>query len=817
MQSGAGRHPRMIAPQSVFFRLHLIPTMSNAPLSHPDLHSAASCGSAPAAGSSGPESPAPALARLALLPSLFVAGSLGAQTTDETVRLPEVSVEGTRERQISSPKFTAPLVDTPQTVSVIPQSVFNQQGAASLADVLRNTPGISYNAGENGFASGPTNFSLRGFDTTGSIFVDGVRDSGNYARDTFNLDQVEVAKGPASDNGRGGPGGYVNLVTKTPVLQSLRHGTASLGFDEHDSEERVRATIDVNQPLSERSAVRVNALVQDGGVPGRAVAERNGWAFAPSVAFGLGTPTRFVAAYQHLEQNNLPDWGVPGALIDGMINHAPNAGGAGQKDKFYGHASDYDDVTSDSLLGRIEHDFSPALRISNQTRWSQTEREALYTVPTGYAAATRLVTTQRQGYSRENTSVSNLTNLAAAFLTGSLRHTLSAGLEFSREESSAGRYPTNGVLGNPGSVPVDNPDPNRALTGFVGLVPIQTSEVTINNAAVYLYDTVEINDRWQLTGGLRADRYKVEIDSETAAGAPQGPDGYRKTETTVGGKLGLVFKPRANASLYASFGFAALPPGSYLSNPDISRDGDNAFPGIAGQNNANAKTQESLNYEIGTKWSFHEDRLTVTAAAFRTEKRNVAFTGRDTLAGGANDPVVLQGYGKQIVEGVELGVSGMLSEAWTVFGGVVFLDSERRHSAFLDQQRRNANAADYGTVTSTNGDELAFTPNTTANFWTTYRLPFGLTLGGGLQYVGSSYLGRPDDAERIIPNGNAGELPGYTIVNALLAYEVNQHLTLRLNVDNVTDKFYAASANWPGSRVSLGAARSFLLSADLRF
>lgn len=730
--------------------------------------------------------------------------------------LPEVAVQSQRNREVSSPKFTAPLVDTPQTIAVIPRQLFDQQGAQNLTEVLRNTPGITFNAGENGFATGMSNFSLRGFDTSGSVFIDGARDSGNYFRDIFNVEQVEIAKGPAGDNGRGGAGGYVNIATKSPRAENFGSATASYGFDEHASIDRKRATVDVNQSLDgnvKGAAIRLNALWQDGGIAGRDHAEKNSWGLAPSVIFGLGQPTRAMLSYQHLAQSDVPDWGVPGALIAGMIGYDASSRGEANRSRFYGHASDYDDVTSDSALARIEHDLSPTLRLSNQTRWSQTEREAIYTVPTGYTAATRLATTQRQAYHRDNTAVSNLTNLAAGFEAGSLRHSLSTGLEITREESSAHRYVTNGALGDPGSTPIDNPNPQRALTGFVGLVPLQTSAVEVGTIAAYAYDTVQLNPQWQLTGGLRVEKYSVDIDSNTAAGAPQGPDGFDRSDTTVSGKIGVAFKPAKNASLYAAVGVSALPPASFLSNPDISRDGDNAFPGwSAGQNSASSKVQRSTNYEVGAKWNFAGNRLTTSAALFRTERHNIATGG--TVAGIAN---TFAGYAEQVTQGLELGATGQLTRDWSVFGGLLFMESERRHSAAVDAARRAANPADYGTRTSTNGDELAFSPKVSANLWTAYRFPLGLTLGGGFQHVGDSWVGRPDDAERIIPNGIAGKLPSHTVFNAVASYEVNKTLTLRLNLDNLTDEFYAASSNWPASRVAPGAARSFLLSVEYRF
>lgn len=750
-----------------------------------------------------------------LAQSLAWSASAQAQSQTEgtdTIELPKLTIEEQR-RAVASPKFTAPLTDTPQTISVIPDTLFQQQGAQTLTDVLRNTPGITFNAGENGFSTGQSNFSLRGFDTSGSIFVDGARDSGNYFRDVFNIEQVEVAKGPAADNGRGGAGGYVNLSTKMARAENFTRASASYGFDEDASAERFRSTLDLNRELGDSAAFRVNALWQDGGAAGRDFVKKDSWGIAPSLAFGLTGPTRVALAYQHVEQNDRPDWGVPGALIDGMLRYDATARGEANRSRFYGLTSDFDDVTNDALVARIEHDLSPTLRLSNQTRWSETDRSALYTVPTGYTPATRVVTTQRQAFARENKSLSNLTNLAASFDAGTSQHNLATGVEFTREKSSAQRFPTDGVLGTAGSTPVDAPLPSRVPTGFVGMTPSQTSQVDVGTVAAYLYDTVQFSPQWQATGGLRVERYEVEIDSGTAAGAPQGPNGFDRRDTTLSGKVGVVYKPATEGSVYGSIGLSSLPPASFLSNPDISREGDNAFPGwSAGQNSASSKVQRSLNYEVGAKWSFFDQRLTTSAALFRTERERVAMAG--TVNGVANR---FAGYGEQVVQGLELGAAGQISPAWSLFAGVLFMNSERKHNAAVDAARLAANPADYGTRTSTNGDELAFSPKVSANLWTTYRLPFGLTIGGGLQHVGDSFLGRPDDAERIIPNGAAGKLPSYTIVNAVLSYEVTRSVNVRLNVDNVSDEFYAASSNWNGSRVAVGSPRAYLLSIDASF
>lgn len=715
-------------------------------------------------------------------------------TTAET--LPTLLVEATQggtynPQNVESPKFTAPLLDTPQTVTVIPKEVYTQQNAKTLTDVLKNTPGISFDAGENGFATGLANFSMRGISTAGSIFVDGARDSGSVMRDVFNIEQVEVVKGAAADNGRGTAGGYVNLVTKTPQLTDFYAGSASYSFDDYGTTGNFRTSFDVNQNVKdsplEGTAIRLNALFQEGGVAGRDWAEANSWGVAPSVTVGLGTPIRFTLAYQHVEQNDVPDWGVPTG-VQGTTGFQ-SAGKRGRRDVFYGLKSDYNDVVSDSILAIYEQDFANGLKLVNQTRWARTEHDARYTVPTGFVSGNPALTnTQKQAYARENESFSNLTNLSYKFETGALKHTLAAGLELSHETSDADRFGTV----NSNNISTNNPDPDRIVAN-----PTSTSanEVTIDTIAAYLYDTVEFNPQWELTGGVRVEHYRVDVE-RSGVGATD-PVGYPEERTTVGGKLGLVHKPVANGSIYTSAGISAQPPGSYLSNPDISRTGTNDLP----NDNADARTQYNYNLELGTKWNFFGDRLTTNAALFYTERHDIANSSADPRG---------FSYADQALYGLELGAAGQITENWAIFAGILLLDTERKNGSNID----NRPGTDGGAV---DGDELAFTPNYTANLWTTYKLPAGFTIGGGLQYVSSSYIGRPDDANRVIENGLYGKLPDYIVFNALLAYEVNEHVTVRFNVDNLFDEVYAVSSNWNGARSMLGAPRTYAISADWKF
>lgn len=237
-----------------------------------------------------------------------------------TSTLREVQVEATADSfkadRVSSPKFSEPLVDTPQTITVIKKEVLQEQGAATLTEALRNTPGVTFQMGENGNTSTGDAVFLRGFDTSGSVFIDGARDIGTVTRDMFNVESVEVVKGPASaDIGRTAPTGYINLVSKVPLAENFFAGSVGIGSGDYK-----RVTGDFNRVLNESGsmAFRLNVMKQDSGVVGRDYVENKGWGVAPSIAFGLNTPTRVILQYQHIDQKNRPDGGLPTIGLDGF-------------------------------------------------------------------------------------------------------------------------------------------------------------------------------------------------------------------------------------------------------------------------------------------------------------------------------------------------------------------------------------------------------------------------------------------------------------------------------------------------------------------
>ncbi len=745
----------------------------------------------------------------------------GAASASDATKLAEVVVEGQQTPGVSSPKFTEPLRDTPQTVVVIPQEVYTQQGAQNLSDVLRNTPGITFLAGEGGNVASGDSFTMRGFDTSGSIFVDGVRDSGAYSRDTYNLEQVEIAKGPSgADNGRGGASGYINLVTKTPRAESFTAATAVYGISEDGGEDQRRATIDLNQPIKNSpvagSAVRLNVLWQDSGTPGRDTIDNTSFGVAPSLALGLGTPTRFTLAGAYIRQDNLPDSGLPVIAIPGgavLPAGVPPVAASVDQSNVYGlRNEDFEHVTQRSLGARLEHDFSTSLRLVNQTRFATTRREALQTyfqnsntapatfapattpvnpatgaVPPAYVAydpSTSAVTPRRLRTDTENQIISNQTNVSIDTKTGAVGHTISAGLEVSREEQES---PTWSPVGGPST---DLFAPNTVRSSTAAQQPYRAANAPFATAqadtlALYVFDTLRITPRWLLNASIRWENYAIDYESLAPATASLPVPLLEKLKAEGdlwSWKTGLVFKPVRAGSLYVAYGNSFTPPGSGFT---LSSTASN-------QNNPNLDPQEARNLELGAKWEFLQGKVSTSLALYRSENLNVVST--DATTGLVTQDI------SNIVEGLEFGVSGRITNRWLIFGGLGWMESEFKAS---------------GTTSSANdGAGLRYTPRLSGNLWTTYALVRKITIGGGVQYSDSVTRATANAITSTGPSLSGA--PSFWLINAMAAYEVSPNLTFRLNITNLADEFtYRVNNN--GGRYYPGSPRSYSLTASLKY
>jgi catecholate siderophore receptor len=735
---------------------------------------------------------------LAAAASSVTAQNAPTQTATEPKTLSKISVEGSDEPspkadRVESPKFTQPLVDTPQTIVVVTKEILNQQGATTLSHALRNTPGVTFLLGENGNTATGDSIFMRGFDTQGSIYIDGIRDLGSVTRDTFNTEQVEIAKGPSGpDYGRGAASGYVNLASKVPTAEDFTAGTASYGTSEN-----ARVTGDVNHAVSENTALRLNVMYQDGEVEGRDFVERKGWAVAPSVAFGLGGDTRSYFYLLHTEQDNVPDGGISTIGVDGFFDPDFQTGGGAAgvipdrvaRDTFYGYRDDFEEISGTMFTARFEHDFSDNVTIRNTTRYGRLEQ---FYVLTGVNAVNALdpnpanwtVNRTRQSKFQENKIMTNQTNLTLNVATGSVGHAITAGVEFIDEEQFAPTY-SAASLGALEPAPVYGPPLADAPLGYAPARNGGFARGETQTIGAYVFDTVDFAEKWQVTGGVRFDNFDTDFESVTASTTTPvvlTPAQFQVDDTLFSYKIGVLYKPATNGSIYLSHAISQQPPGG--SNFTLVGGTGNNL------NRADLEPTEGSNLEVGTKWEFRDGALAVTAAIFDSQNKNELVPDPVT-------PAIFIQIGEREVKGVELGIVGRLTDNWDVSAGISKLDTEITRGSATQQ-----------------GAAINWSPELTFSSWTSYRLPFGLTIGGGARYV--------DQVARSVTNqpvnlANTPSAPEYWVVDAMLGYQVNDQIAIQLNGYNLLDEDYIAQLNNGGSRYIPGTQRSALLSVNFRF
>lgn len=703
-------------------------------------------------------SPLAAALALALLVPFSAAADDGLDAADRKPKeLDKITVVGDRAHESTSPKHTQPLLDTPQSVTIVPAELMQEQGVTTLRDALRNVPGISMQAGEGGVPAGD-NLTLRGFSARTDLFIDGVRDFGGYSRDPFNIEQIEVVKGPASTHsGRGSTGGSINLASKT--ARRGNHNQASLSVGDNAL---LRATADLNHEIGDNTAFRINLLGHRNEVNGRAAVENERWGVAPTLSFGLGGDTVTTLTLFHLEQDNVPDYGqawVP--PTNNVLVQSRNARSPVDRENFYGLlARDYEDTTTDLATIGVRHAFNDYIDLRNLTRWGRSQRDSIITAPRFLGDNSTQIRRTAKTRDSEDTILTNVTDVTARFDTGAVEHTLLAGLEFTREESvNRARIATDGALTD-----LFNPDFNAPYTGTITADPLRDSFADSHSMAAYVFDTLVLNPQWELSGGLRWDRFEVDTIAYDTASARRVD--FSREDAMLSGRAAVVFKPRENGSLYLGYGTSFNPSGEGLSlNTDT----------------AELEPEKSRTLELGTKWELFDARLTLTSALFRTEKTNART--EDEI----DKIVVLQG--KQSVDGFEVGFAGKLTNAWTVFGGYTRLDSEVVESL---------NEAEVGKA-------LGNTPRHSASAWTTYDVSDALQFGFGVQHVGS----------RFSNTTNTRLAKSYTAYDAMIGYEVNDALALRLNGYNLGNKDYVDQVG--GGHYTPGAGRTFMLSVDFNF
>jgi len=774
------------------------------------------------------------LSAMAAEPTTPNSGSDASPAKKET-QLGKISVDDSvseyKVDQVESPKYTEPLRDTAQTITVIPAELIQQQGTLLLRDVLRqNVPGITFGAGEGG--SYGDSINIRGFTATNDVAVDGVRQSANTTHtDPFDTQAIEVVQGSSSVySGVGALGGTINFVSKLPSAADFANISVGAGTADY-----MRTTADVNERIGDPDlgmAFRVNAMAHRNEVADRDVTSYTRWGFAPSFAVGLGTPTRFTLAYLHEHDRNLPEYGIP------LRNFAPVSGV--NRSNYYGFSNvDVEKIDDDALTAILAHDFNANAAIRNLTRLEQYDRYSITDAAEGriclapgqYPLGTNLQapgTTLRCGASgarplegvggptytpggpignlrdTRNRIAANQTDLTLRFDTGIVKHTVVIGAAFSREwywQTLGGEYR------NPNGttyllLPEPLYDPNHYFTQPLNLTVSSQARSTVDDRAGYVFDTLKLQDHWLLGIGARYEHDRARYENRTATPAASlttapGPLVAAATNPLVSDnnlfsyRATLLYKPVEPGSIYAAFGNSKIPSTATVNGSCAT--------------NCNVAPESDVNYEVGTKWDLFGEQLSLTAAVLRTDRRNYLVA--------SGDPSVPQQQldGKARVEGEQIGLAGNITRDWAVFANYAHLRSE------VLQSVSDHTLALTG-IDAQKGNPLANTPKNSANLWTTYQFSRGFTLGYGVNYTSWVWATASNATSTALYN--RATIPGFVLHNLMASYEVNRILRLQLNVMNLFDKEYftqlrtvSTTSGW----VYPGTGRTAILTASVSF
>ncbi|BCD97486.1 TonB-dependent receptor [Marinagarivorans cellulosilyticus] len=727
-----------------------------------------------------PASSALAVAVTAALSSFAYAEELRqlpvAEATAETEKSYKVD-------ESSSFKYTQPLLDTAKTITVIPQSVMKDRGVESLRDALRNVSGISFAAGEGGQPTGDS-MTIRGFSARTDMFVDGIRDIAGYTRDMYNTEAVEVAKGPGSAvNGRGSTGGSINLDTKTATLENANDVYLRVG-----SEGDYRATVDSNFKVGETTALRVNALLDDTDKAGRDEVNNSAYGLALSLATGLGTKSRFVLNADINSQDNLPDYGLPWVSNysdreDRIIapELAADEGGAPSVpfSNFYGSVHrDYEEINANSITAKYEYDVSPSTLLRAQARIGSVARESIinaprftYTEVDGvriYGDGAQISLGGEKTRDTDDSLKVIQFDLVGEYQTGSVTHNVVAGVEFSQERFERWGLEDNGsdnLDTTPVLVSQYNPDPYAAYTGTYQRDD-SYQDATGDNVAIYVFDTITLNEQWELTAGLRSDKFESDYRIDDAE--PIATD-----QSMLSWSVAAVYKPVANGSIYFGVGNSFNPSAEGLT--------------VSTRNNwADLDPEENTSYELGTKWALLNNRLNLNAALFQTIKTNART---DAEGDGSIDAL----EGEQEVSGLELSAAGQLSDQWAVMASYTFQDGKVTKALNDDAL--------------TEGEALARSPKNSFSLWSTYDFNTQWSAGVGAEFMDERYNSSAP--------GSREKADSYTTLELMLAYQLTDQFRLQLNGTNLTDEEYVDSLGGghfipgQGRYIRLGGSYSF--------
>ncbi len=703
------------------------------------------------------------LAAASLVLAITVRLAAQSPSSEPPVRLEPVRIEAAREdgyhasRARLATKTDTPLIDTPQSITVLTKELLADTAVTSIGDATRYIPGVGTAQGEGNRDT----VVLRGNTSTGDYFVDGLRDDVQYYRDFYNIERLEALKGPGGMIfGRGGPGGVLNRVTKQALIggPSFQEITALAG-----SWDQYRGTFDFNQSLAPAASLRLTGLYEDSNSFRDGVyLQRQG--VNPTLGVALSKQTILRAGFEYFDDERVADRGVP-SLKGRPLKTAETT--------FFGDPTrSPTETTVYAFNASLDHTFANGATLRNATRYATYEKFYQNVFPGTVNPAGTLVAISAYNQANDRENLFNQTDYVFDFSTGPVAHTMLLGLELGRQETDNLRltgYSTATGTTSLGNVSTTHP----RYSGPLFFRPNATdadNDSTAKSAAIYLQDQIQLLPKLQLIAGLRLDRFEVDFLNHRTG------QNLDTSDDLISPRVGLVYKPIETLALYASHTLAYVPrAGEQLSSLSAT--------------NASLAPESFENLEIGVKWD-PAPRLSLTAAAYRLDRSNQAITDPTAGTPGGPPPGTLILVDGQRVEGIELGASGKITDLWTVTAAYAYQDGETQ----------SAN----GAIPA--GTRIQQLPRNTFSLWNRYD--FNSAWGAGLGAIYRDELFAAAD--------NAVTLPGYVRFDAAVFYRFNEHLHAQLNIENLFDCAYYATAH-NNNNITPGSPLAIRLGLTARF
>jgi catecholate siderophore receptor len=688
-----------------------------------------------------------------LLTGTVLAGlalSVDAQTAPDAqpARYAVTVTEGPRYTEPSSATATktlTPLLDVPQSITVVTQQLIHDQMMLSVGDVVRYVPGITAIQGENN----RDQVVIRGNSTSADFFVDGVRDDVQYYRELYNLDRVEVLKGPnAMIFGRGGGGGVINRVTKEAEFMPLREITLDGGMYNNK-----RFATDLNQPLGDKVAVRLNGMYENSD-SFRDHVGLTRYGINPTVTLKPTKTTRITLGYERFRDDRTADRGIPS--FQGKPVDIPSATFFGNPDLSHVRAAvNLGSIAVEQQVGRVI--------LHNRTTFGGYDRGYQNFVPGAVSADKTQDTLTGYNNATKRFNIFNQTDVTYTAYTGKIKHTLLAGAEFGHQLTD--NFRNTAFFNNTAAsilIPLSSPTISTPVT-FRQAATDADNHLDTNVAAGYVQDQVELSKYIQLIGGIRFDHFDLKYHNNSTG------ENLGRIDKLVSPRAGIVVKPVSTVSIYGSYSVSYLP---------SSGDQFSSLTTITQQ----VKPEKFNNYEAGVKWDVRP-RLSLTTAVFRLNRENTRSTD-------PNDPTRIIQTGSTRTNGFEIGLNGSLTHAWSIAGGYAYQD------AFFSS----------ATTAALAGQQVGQVPHHTFSLWNNYQI--ARRLGAGLGILHRSDMFAAVD--------NTVTLPGYTRADVAVFYSLTEKWRLQANLENLLDKKYYLNAD-SNTNISPGSPRAMRVGLTARF